>query len=427
MQRLFTIRFLLIVLMGVCPSLAMAQGSDSGDSAWILTATALVLMMTLPGLTLFYAGLVQAKNSVSVAVHCFAVACLCSLLWVVLGYSLAFTEGNFLIGGFSKVFLIGVTPESLSGTIPETVFAAFQMTFAVITPALIIGAYVERMRFSAVLIFSGLWLLLVYAPITHWVWGGGWLQTRGVFDFAGGIVVHTTAGVAALVVASVLGARRDFKTTFHPPHSPVIVGIGAALLWVGWFGFNAGSALAANGNAGMALLVTHTAAAAAALVWAFLEWRSTGKPSLIAIATGLIAGLATVTPAAGYIGLPGGLILGIVGGTLCYFAVPVIRAWLSIDDSLDVFAVHGVGGIIGSLLVAVLASSSFGGLNDNVDIANQFLTQFLGVAAAVVWTAVISFLILWVVKAIVPLRVDDEVEVAGLDLAEHGEKGYHLE
>lgn len=424
-----TVRWLGVLLTALAISTPAAADIDSGDTAWILTATALVLMMTLPGLALFYGGLVRAKNVISVVAQCFAIACLMSVLWVAIAYSLAFDEGNSLIGGLGKAFMRGVTPDSVSGTIPETVFAAFQMTFAVITPALVVGAYVERMRFGAVLLFSALWLLAVYAPVTHWIWGGGWLAERGVLDFAGGIVVHTTAGVAALVIAIRLGPRRDFNKQFHPPHSPVVIGIGAALLWVGWFGFNAGSALAANGSAGLALLVTHTAASAGALVWAFLEWRSVGKPSLVALVTGLIAGLATVTPAAGFIGLPGAFILGIVGGFLCYYIVPIIRSRLNIDDSLDVFAVHGVGGIVGSLLVAFLALGGFGGLGlaEGTTPLGQFAVQLIGVLVTAAWTAVASFIILIAVEKVIPLRVSDESESTGLDLTEHGEVGYHLE
>lgn len=410
-------------------SSAFAGDIDSGDTAWILTSTALVLMMTLPGLALFYAGLVRARNAVSVLAQCFGIACVASLLWVICGYSLVFTDGNGFIGGLGKAMLRGVSSESAVGSIPETVFAAFQMTFAIITPALVLGAYVERMRFGAVLLFSGVWLLVVYVPVAHWIWGGGWLAEHDTLDFAGGIVVHTTAGITALVIAVELGARRTFNKQFHPPHSPVIIGIGAALLWVGWYGFNAGSALAADGSAGMALLTTHTAAAAGALVWAVLEWRSTGKPSLVALVTGLIAGLATITPAAGFVGLPGALGLGVLGGLLCYYIVPLIRVRLSIDDSLDVFAVHGVGGIIGSLLVAVLAAESLGGggLPEGATIGSQFGVQLMAVLATMVWTVVASFLILRGMKMFMPLRVVDEMESQGLDLAEHGEKGYHLE
>ena len=329
-----------------------SDGLDTGDTAWILAATALVLFMTLPGLALFYAGLVQGKNVISVLMHHFAIACLMSVLWVVAGYSLAFSGDGAWFGNLDKMFLSGVGVDTLSGTIPESLFAAFQMTFAVITPALVIGAYVERMKFSAVLIFSALWLLVVYAPVTHWVWGGGIMAGWGVMDFAGGIVVHATAGTAAIVCAVMVGKRRNFPEGLQPPHSPILTMIGAAMLWVGWFGFNGGSALGANGGAGMALLVTHIAAATASLVWMGMEWVRFGRPSLVGIVTGMVAGLATVTPASGFIGVPGGLILGLAGGFGCYYAVDLIRGKLKIDDSLDVFAVHGVGGIIGSLLVA---------------------------------------------------------------------------
>ncbi|MEL0143020.1 MAG: ammonium transporter, partial [Alphaproteobacteria bacterium] len=316
---------------------------DSGDTAWILTATALVLMMTLPGLALFYAGLVQAKNVVSVLMHHFALACLLSVLWVVAGYSLAFSGDGAWVGDLSNLFMSGLGFDNVSGSIPESVFAAFQMTFAIITPALIIGAYVERMKFAAILWFSALWLLVVYAPVTHWVWGGGIMAAWGVMDFAGGIVVHATAGSAALVCALVVGKRRNFPQSLHPPHSPILTMIGASMLWIGWFGFNGGSALAAGNGAGMALLVTHIAAATAALVWMFIEWLRFGRPSLVGIVTGMVAGLATVTPASGFIGVPGGLILGLAGGVACYIAVDILRVRMKIDDSLDVFAVHGVG------------------------------------------------------------------------------------
>ena len=329
-----------------------ANASDSGDTAWILTATALVLMMTLPGLALFYAGLVQAKNVVSVLMHHFAVACLMSILWVVAGYSLAFSGDGAWVGNLGNMFLSGLDFDSVSGSIPESVFAAIQMTFAIITPALIIGAFVERMKFSAILWFSSLWLLLVYAPVTHWVWGGGIMAAWGVMDFAGGIVVHTTAGSAALVCALIVGKRRNFPQSVNPPHSPILTMIGASMLWIGWFGFNGGSALAAGNSAGMALLVTHIAAATASLVWMGTEWFRFGRPSLVGIVTGMVAGLATVTPASGFIGVPGGLILGLAGGVACYVTVDILRVRMKIDDSLDVFAVHGVGGIIGSLLVA---------------------------------------------------------------------------
>ncbi|MGC6474077.1 MAG: ammonium transporter [Candidatus Puniceispirillaceae bacterium] len=410
----------------IWPGLAFAS-VDSGDTAWILTATALVLFMTLPGLALFYAGLVQPKNIVSVLMHHFAIACLMSVLWVVAGYSLAFSGDGAYIGDLGNLFMSAITVDSLSGTIPESLFGAFQMTFAVITPALIIGAYVERIRFSAVLIFSGLWLLVVYAPVTHWVWGGGFMAAMGVMDFAGGIVVHATAGTAALVAAVVIGRRRNFPSAVQPPHSPVLTMIGACMLWVGWFGFNGGSALAAGGGAGMALLVTHISAAVASLVWMVIEWKKFGRPSLVGIATGMVAGLATVTPASGFIGVPGGIILGLVGGYFCYVAVDIIRNRLNIDDSLDVFAVHGVGGILGSLLVAVLATDTFSGLGlaEGVSIASQFSVQAICVAITVIWTAIASYAILKIAGVFGGLRVTDDEEVEGLDIAQHGERGYH--
>ena len=405
---------------------AMAE-VNSGDTAWILTSTALVLFMTLPGLALFYCGLVNSKNVVSVLMQHFALACVVSIIWVTIGYSLAFSTGNAWIGDLSNLFMKSITLDSISGTIPESLFASFQMTFAIITPALIIGAFVERIKFSAMLIFLSLWVIIVYLPVTHWVWGGGLLSSWGVMDFAGGIVVHATAGTAALVTALTLGKRRGFPKSITPPHSPILTMIGAAMLWVGWFGFNAGSALGANSSAGMAMLVTHISAATAALVWMFIEWKRFGKPSLIGVVTGMVAGLATVTPASGYIGVPGGLILGFFGGLLCYLAVDYIRGKLQIDDSLDVFAVHGVGGILGSLLVAFLATSTFLGLGlpEGQTASSQFIIQFKGVALTICWTAVFTYLILKLTSIIVPLRVEEEEEIEGLDLRSHGEKGYH--
>ena len=410
----------------IWPGLAFAN-VDSGDTAWILTATALVLFMTLPGLALFYAGLVQPKNIVSVLMHHFAIACLMSVLWVVAGYSLAFSGDGAYLGDLGNLFMSAITIDSLSGTIPESLFGAFQMTFAVITPALIIGAYVERIRFSAVLIFSGLWLLVVYAPVTHWVWGGGFMASMGVMDFAGGIVVHATAGTAALVAAVVIGRRRNFPASVQPPHSPVLTMIGACMLWVGWFGFNGGSALAAGQGAAMALLVTHISAAVASLVWMVIEWKKFGRPSLVGIATGMVAGLATVTPASGFIGVPGGIILGLAGGYFCYVAVDVIRNRLNIDDSLDVFAVHGVGGILGSLLVAVLATDTFSGLGlaEGMSVASQLSVQAISVGITVIWTAIASYVILKIAGVFGGLRVTDDEEVEGLDIAQHGERGYH--
>ncbi len=409
------------------PVFAADSAIDSGDTAWILTATALVLLMTLPGLALFYAGLVQSKNIVSVLMHHFAIAALMSVLWVIAGYSLAFSGDGAWVGDLANSFMSNITLDSASGTIPESVFAAFQMTFAIITPALIIGAYVERMKFAAILLFSAVWLLTVYAPVTHWVWGGGIMAEWGVLDFAGGIVVHATAGTAALVCALVVGKRRSFPNSVQPPHSPVLTMIGASMLWIGWFGFNGGSALGAGNSAGMALLVTHIAAATASLVWMFIEWFRFGRPSLVGIVTGMVAGLATVTPASGFIGVPGGLILGLAGGVACYVAVDLIRVRLKIDDSLDVFAVHGVGGILGSLLVAYLALPAFGGLGlaDGVTAGSQFMVQLASVAITVLWTGIASYVILKVIGAVIGLRVDQQDEIEGLDLSQHGERGYH--
>ena len=400
---------------------------NNGDTAWILTSTALVLFMTLPGLALFYAGLVNSKNVVSVLMQHFAVACVVSIIWVILGYSLAFSSGNAWIGDFSNIFMKSIDLDSTSGTIPESLFATFQMTFAIITPALIIGAFVERIKFSAMLIFISMWMLIVYVPVTHWVWGGGILSSWGTMDFAGGIVVHATAGTAALVTALTLGKRRGFPKSITPPHSPILTMIGAAMLWVGWFGFNAGSALGANGSAGMSMLVTHISASTAALVWMFIEWKRFGKPSLIGVVTGMVAGLATITPASGYVGVPGGLILGFSGGLLCYLAVDYIRGKLLIDDSLDVFAVHGVGGILGTLLVAFLATSTFSGLGlpEGQTAMSQFVVQIKAVILTVIWTSIFTYLILKVTSLIVPLRVDEQEEIEGLDLRSHGEKGYH--
>ena len=418
--RMFTT--LLLIVFPVAAHAAV----DSGDTAWILTSTALVLFMTLPGLALFYAGLVQSRNVVSVLMHHFAIACICSVAWVVCGYSLAFSGSGAWVGDLGNFMMSNITLESESGSIPESVFAAFQMTFAVITPALVIGAYVERMNFAAVLLFSLFWLLAVYAPVTHWVWGGGILAGWNVMDFAGGIVVHTTAGTAALVIAIVLGKRVVFPHSVQPPHSPVLTMIGASMLWIGWFGFNGGSALEAGQGAGMALMVTHIAASIGALSWMVIEWARFGRPSLVGIVTGMVAGLATVTPASGYIGVPGGVILGLAGGVLCYLAVDLIRVRLKVDDSLDVFAVHGVGGILGSLLVAVLATEAFsgGGLPEGMTVISQFTVQAGGVLLTFVWTAVASFAILKLIALAVPLRVSHDVEIEGLDLAQHGERGY---
>lgn len=400
---------------------------NAADTAWILTATALVLFMTMPGLALFYGGLVRSKNLLSVLIQCFAICCLVSVLWLVAAYSLAFGDSmGGWVGGLGKAFLAGVGTGALSGNLPETVFFMFQMTFAIITPALVVGAYVERIRFSAVLLFSGAWLLLVYAPVAHWIWGGGWLAELGVQDFAGGLVVHANCGIAALVLAAALGPRRGFPTEAEPPHRPALVMVGAAMLWVGWYGFNGGSALAADGNAGMAIAVTHIAAATAALTWTVVEWITLGKPTLVGIATGAIAGLATITPASGFVGPAGALVLGVLAGIVCYWLVGAIKRRLGIDDSLDVMAVHGGGGIMGTLLTAVLGTTAFGGLgHSGMTMGGQFLVQLAGVAAVVAWCGVVSFILVKVTQALVGLRVDQEIEVEGLDYSEHGERAYH--
>ena len=397
---------------------------DTGNTAWIITATALVLFMTLPGLALFYGGLVRKKNVLSVLMQCISVACLASVLWLVIGYSLAFGDGNQWIGDTSKMFLAGVGRDTLSGDIPETVFFAFQMTFAVITPALIVGAYVERIKFSAVLLFSGLWLLVVYAPVTHWIWAGnGWLYQAGLLDFAGGLVVHLTAGSSALVLAAMLGPRSTFPLQVDPPHNPAMVMIGACMLWVGWFGFNAGSALAADGNAGMAAVVTHISAATASLVWMIMDWSKFGKPTLIGLVTGTIAGLASITPASGSVGPIGALIIGASAGIICYLFVNIVKNKLRIDDSLDVFAVHGIGGLIGILLVAFLVDSNIGGAGyaDGLNAISQLLIQLKGTFAVLVLSVVASIIITYVVKFTVGLRVDESSEVEGLDISSHGE------
>ena len=397
---------------------------DTGNTAWIITATALVLFMTLPGLALFYAGLVRKKNVLSVLMQCISVACLASVLWLVIGYSLAFGDGNQWIGDTSKMFLSGVGRDTLSGDIPETVFFAFQMTFAVITPALIVGAYVERIKFSAVLLFSGLWLLIVYAPVTHWIWAGnGWLFQAGLLDFAGGLVVHLTAGSSALVLAAMLGPRSTFPLQVDPPHNPAMVMIGASMLWVGWFGFNAGSALAADGNAGMAMVVTHISAATASLVWMLMDWSRFGKPTLIGLVTGTIAGLASITPASGSVGPIGALIIGASAGIICYLFVNIVKNNLKIDDSLDVFAVHGVGGLIGIILVAFLVDANIGGAGyaDGINAISQLMIQLKGTFAVLVLSVVATIVITYVVKLTVGLRVDDSSEVEGLDISSHGE------
>ena len=411
----------------LCSNSVYAE-TNSGDTAWILTSSSLVLFMTLPGLALFYAGLVQSKNIVSVLCQHFGIACLMSIIWVVIGYSLAFSQGNsWFVGNLSKIFL-ELEPGAKVGTIPENLFAMFQMTFCIITPALVIGSYVERIKFSVVLLFSAFWLLLVYCPVAFWVWGGGFLANMGVKDFAGGIVVHTTAGLAALVIALVLGKRRTFaNNAITPPHSPVLTMIGASMLWVGWFGFNGGSALAADNTASMAILVTHIAASIGAFSWILIEWFRFGKPSLVGMATGMVAGLATITPASGFVGVQGAIVLGIAGGVLCYVAVDIIRIKLKIDDSLDVFAVHGVGGMLGTVLCGWLLSSEWGGVgfDEGMNAIEHIKVQFYAVVVTLIWTVIATYLILKIISLFISLRVDEENEIEGLDASTHGESGYN--
>ena len=405
---------------------------DTGNTAWIITATALVLFMTLPGLALFYGGLVRKKNVLSVLMQCISVACLASVLWLVIGYSLAFGDGNQWIGDTSKMFLSGVGRDTLSGDIPETVFFAFQMTFAVITPALIVGAYVERIKFSAVLLFSGLWLLIVYAPVTHWILAGnGWLFQAVLLDFAGWLVVHLTAGSSALVLAAMLGPRSTFPLQVDPPHNPAMVMIGASMLWVGWFGFNAGSALAADGNAGMAMVVTHISAATASLVWMLMDWSRFGKPTLIGLVTGTIAGLASITPASGSVGPIGALIIGASAGIICYLFVNIVKNNFKIDDSLDVFPVHGVGGILGIIMIAFVGNpdgflgSGAAGISEDGAIA-QLMIQLQGVIVISAYTAIVTYVILRLVSLVTDVRASEEDEDVGLDMSEHNEQGYSL-
>lgn len=401
--------------------------ADSGNTAWMLTATVLVLFMTLPGLALFYGGLVRAQNVLSVLMHCFAIACLASVMWVLCLYTMAFSGGGPWLGDMQHLGLKGITIADLSGDIPESVFIMFQMTFAIITPGLIVGAFVERMKFSAILLFVALWLVLVYAPVTHWVWAeGGWLQGRGVIDLAGGIVVHATAGISALLLAYFVGPREGFPKKLHIPHSPGMVMIGASMLWVGWFGFNAGSQLAANESAGMTMLVTHISAAVASLTWMVIEWKKTGKPGLVGIVTGMVAGLASITPASGNVGPLGAVLIGLMAGSICYFACGFVKGKLKIDDSLDVFAVHGVGGIMGTIMVAVFGTAAFGGTG-SFGIVEQLGTQLFALGVVIAWSAVATTIIVFVCKKTTGLRVDQEVEHAGLDLAEHGETAYNFE
>jgi len=421
---------LLSILLGTLPSLALADDLNSGDTAWILTSTVLVLFMTIPGLALFYGGLVRSKNVLSVLMQCFAITCMVSIMWLVFVYGLAFGDGgsmNKWIGNLDQLMLGGIARDSMVGTIPESVFSMFQLTFAVITPALIVGAFAERMKFSAMLWFSAIWLVVVYAPVTHWVWGGGWLGDLGLLDFAGGTVVHVNAGVAALVAALVLGPRKGFGKTPMPPHNLTMTVIGAAMLWIGWFGFNAGSALAANGDAGMAMLVTHISAAAGSLAWMAMEWIRHGKPSVLGIVTGMVAGLGTITPASGFVGPVGALIIGLSAGVICYTATSFIKQKLKIDDSLDVFPVHGVGGILGTMLAGVFVAILGGsGLAEGMTMGGQVWVQFIGVAATFVYAGIATWIILKIVDAVIGLRVTGDEETEGLDIVLHDETGYNL-
>jgi len=423
---------LLLLLIFCLPCLAFAEdGLDTGDTAWLLTSTALVLFMTIPGLSLFYAGLVRSKNVLSVLMQCFTITCLASIIWLVFGYSLAFGDGGTLnswLGGFSNLFLLEVTRSSMTGTIPETVFVMFQLTFAIISPALIVGSFAERIKFSAMMWFSALWLVIVYLPVCHWVWGGGWLGDKGVLDFAGGLVVHLTAGAGAITAAVVVGKRKGFPRTAMPPHNLTMSVTGAGMLWVGWLGFNAGSAAAANNDAGMAMLVTHISAATASLVWMYAEWIKYGKPSVLGIVTGMVAGLGTITPASGFVGPMGALIIGASAGIICFTATNFLKRVLLIDDSLDVFPVHGVGGALGTILAGVFIAEQFGGagLAEGTTIGSQVWVQIQGVLAVLAWTVVATFIILKVVQVIVGLRVDEQQETEGLDVTQHEETGYNM-
>lgn len=434
MKKLLQFTFLLLVASFVNIPEVFAEHHesvlDTGDTAWIITATALVLFMTIPGLSLFYGGLVNSKNVVSALMHCFTICCLASVLWLFGAYSLSFSDGaglNKYVGGLDNFLLKNMEWNALSGTIPENVFFMFQMTFAIITPALIVGAYVERIKFSSVLCISGIWLFLVYAPVTHWIWGGGWLADLGILDFAGGLVVHTTAGVSALVIAILLGNRSEFPKSVKPPHSPGLVMAGAAMLWVGWYGFNGGSALSAGANAGMAILVTHIAAATASLTWMAIDWFKNGKPGLVGMVTGTIAGLATITPASGFVNPTSGFIIGLLAGSVCYYFAGVIKETFKIDDSLDVFAVHGIGGMLGTLLVGILANESIGGTAGYLEgNSGQVTTQILGIIAVAAWSIVATYIIVKITDSLIGLRVSRKDAGDGLDITTHGERGYHL-
>src|SRR5512138_2171935 len=408
----------------------MAPTLDTGNTAWILTSTGLVLFMTLPGLALFYGGLVRTKNVLSVLMQCFSIASVVTVLWVAVGYSLVFTPAaspgaNALLGGLSKAFLAGVTRASLSGSIPETVFAMYQLTFAIITPALIVGAFAERVGFAAMLVVSVLWSLLVYVPVAHWIWGGGWLQQLGVLDFAGGIVVHVTAGVAGLVAALYVGRRKGYPAPPMPPHGRTLSVVGAGMLWVGWFGFNAGSALGANGAAGMTLAATQASAATAATVWMLVEWVRNGRPRVLGVITGAVAGLATVTPASGYVGIGGAMAIGAVAALVCYFSATTMKRRFGYDDSLDAFGVHGVGGLVGSLLTGVFASAALGG-TESISIARQLGVQLLACAVTAAWSGAVTWGAFALADAVLGARVNEEHELVGLDLTNHEERGYDL-
>ena len=425
-------RGLSVFALLLMPTISIAQEIDGADTAWIMTSTALVLFMTIPGLSLFYGGLVRVRNVLSVLMQCFSITCVASLVWLILGYSLAFSEGNGLIGGFSNILFANVQEETVSGTIPESLFALFQMTFAVITPALIFGGFAERVKYSGVMLFSVLWLVLVYAPVTHWVWAeGGWLFEMGLLDFAGGTVVHITAGVASLVCALVIGSRSGFGKTPMPPHNMTMTVTGAGMLWVGWFGFNGGSALAADGNASMAMLVTHVSAAAGSLSWILMERIKYGKASVLGVVTGMVAGLGTITPASGFVGPGGALIIGLTAGVVCFFATQLIKNTFKIDDSLDVFPVHGVGGILGTFLAGIFASTGLGilsgqGYAEGVTMGSQLVVQLTGIIATLIYTAVLTYIVLKIVNALTGLRVTEEEESVGLDIILHDERGYDM-
>jgi Amt family ammonium transporter len=406
------------------PAAAHADALDSGDTAWMITATALVLFMTIPGLALFYGGLVRAKNILSVLMQCFSITALMTILWVIAGYTISFGEGGAFFGDFSMAFLRGIGPDAVSGTIPTILFAMFQLTFAIITPALIIGAFAERMKFSAMLLFTGAWMLLIYSPVCHWVWGGGWLGGMGALDFAGGTVVHINAGIAGLVSAIVLGKRKGYPTTPMMPHSLTLSVVGAGMLWVGWFGFNAGSELAADGTAGMALAVTQIATAAATLAWMFVEWLKHGKPSALGAITGAVAGLVAITPASGFVGPMGAIAIGFASGIICFFAATSMKRAFGYDDSLDAFGVHGIGGMVGALLTGIFAAPALGGFADIGSIGGQLWIQLVSVIATIAYSAVGSFVLLKVIDMVVGLRVTDDEEVTGLDITQHNEKGY---